>query len=553
MDKQATIASLFCARVRQPSEAPALLTYQGDSLTPVTWQALAADVAAWGVALQRLGIVAGDRVAQVSENRYEWVVLDLALLVLGAVHVPVHATLSGHQIAYQANEQRIKLVLLSGPAQAEKLAPHRPLAAEMFSYDPCDLASSGVPVRPWNEMLGNLPSDPLSWIAPLAGARRPDEFGDTFLYTSGTTGEPKGVLLSQGNLTSNAVSTMAAFPQESGDVRLSWLPLSHIFARTCDLYTWLITPEMTLALGRGRDTVVPDCQAVRPTLLNGVPYFFEKVSRHLCSTDPPGDVQAMLGGRLRMCCSGGAALPDAVGQFFNDQGVVLVQGYGLTETSPVITVGTEFRPGSVGRPIPDVEVQFAADGEILTRGPHVMLGYWELPEATAEVLRDGWFYTGDLGSQDEDGFVYITGRKKEIIVTSGGKNIAPQLLEGLLNQHPLIEQAVVFGDARAYLTALLVPDRQALSAALTAPDSSPSAAVPPLEDPHAMQLLRDAVDQQLAELSPHEQIGRFSLLAAPLTIESGELTPTLKLRRKVIAEKYAAQVQALYETSGNSQ
>lgn len=551
MDEQATIASLFAARVKQPADVPSLLIWRGDQLTPITLETLVGDVAACGMALEKLGIGAGDRVAQVSENRYEWVVLDLALLVMGAVHVPVHATMTGAQVKFQIANSEAKIVLLSGPHQAAKLAAHRPLTAEVYSYDPCEVADSGVPIRTWEEVLPPVRENAHDWVMAHAESRRPDNLA-TILHTSGTTGDPKGVVLSHGNLASNAVGTLSAFPQRSEDIRLGWLPLSHIFARTCDLYTWLATPGMTLAVGRGRDTVVQDCQTVQPSLLNGVPYFFEKVARFLGSQDPPGRAQDLLGGKLRMCNSGGAALPDAVARFFNDQGILLVQGYGLTETSPVITVDTEYRTGSVGRPIPGVEVKIADDGEILTRGPHVMLGYWNLPEATADVLRDGWFYTGDLGRQDEDGFVYITGRKKEIIVTSGGKNVAPQMLEGLLTQHPLIEQAVVFGDDRPFLTALVVPNFDALAAAVAESGGGSLEKSQLLENAQARELLRQAIDQRLVDVSQHEQVGRFAILADPFSIEAGELTPTLKLRRGVIAEKFAQRIGELYESRDES-
>jgi long-chain acyl-CoA synthetase len=362
-------------------------------------------------------------------------------------------------------------------------------------------------------------------------------------------------MLSHRNLASNALATLAAFPQQDADVRLCWLPLSHIYARTSDLYTW-IAGHGTLVLAKSRDTILADCQTVQPTLINGVPYFYDKVCRHLCDTgkaDERGALQELLGGRMRCCCAGGAALPDHVARFFSDRGLPLVQGYGLTESSPVITADTPRtqRIGTVGPPIPGVEVRIADDGEILTRGPHVMVGYWNQPRATAATIKDGWLHTGDIGVLD-DGHLRITGRKKELIVTASGKNVAPTLLEGLLTQNPLVSQAIVFGDSRNYLTALIVPNRDPLRAAIIErriPVTSPAEA---LVHPLVLELYRAAIDNALRDLSHCEQIGRFTLIGRGFTIESGELTPTLKLRREVIARNFSVEIAAMYAEPGRS-
>ncbi len=240
-------------------------------------------------------------------------------------------------------------------------------------------------------------------------------------------------------------------------MRLCWLPLSHIYARTSDYYLW-VAAGGELALSESRDTILADLQVFKPHYLNGVPYFFDKVMRGLQEkglADKPGILAGMLGGRMKLCCAGGAALPDYVAAFFERSGITLVQGYGLTESSPVITTGTlhEHRLGTVGKPIHGVEVKIADDGEILTRGPHVMVGYWNLPEETAKTIEDGWLHTGDLGAL-EDGFLTITGRKKELIVTLAGKNIAPTFLEGLITEDPLVAQVMIIGDSRNFLTAL---------------------------------------------------------------------------------------------------
>ncbi|HQU44310.1 MAG TPA: AMP-binding protein, partial [Pirellulales bacterium] len=350
-------------------------------------------------------------------------------------------------------------------------------------------------------------------------------------------------------LASNALGTLEAFGQSADDLRLGWLPLSHIFARTCDLYTW-IAAGGRLALAESNEAVIGHCQELHPTLINGVPYFYEKVQRFLVDkglADAPGALAGAFGGKLRAACSGGAALPDHVARFYNERGVFLSQGYGLTESSPVITAGAPgaMKIGTAGRPIPGVEVKIAADGEILSRGPHVMLGYWNQPAATAEALRDGWLHTGDLGEIDGDGYLKITGRKKELIVTAAGKKAVPNHLESLLKADPLIEQAVVIGDGRSFLTALIVPNREALAAELERMGNTV-----PLDqvthDPQVRKMYARCIRERLSSVSQYEQIGKFALLDRPLSIERGELTLTLKLRREAIYSNFADVIEELY-------
>jgi long-chain acyl-CoA synthetase len=375
----------------------------------------------------------------------------------------------------------------------------------------------------------------------------------TILYTSGTTGEPKGVMLSQRNLASNATASVATFGPRTEDLRLSWLPLSHIFARTCDLYTWLVTGSQ-LALAETPESVIPICFQLHPTLISGVPYFYEKVQRRFCEmglAEKPGELMNWFGGRMRLCVSGGAALPRHVARFYDSHGVRLLQGYGLTETSPVIaTESLEHRKfGTVGRPVSGVEVRIADDGEILTRGPHVMLGYWNNPQSTSTTIVDGWLHTGDLGQLDGEGFLQITGRKKELIVTAGGKNIAPAYLEGLLIEDPWIQQAVVIGDGRNFLTALIVPDCEAVRSELglkNAPDHDL------WNNPDVRQQFRARIDRRLAIVSRYEQIGAFALLDRPFSVEHGELTPTLKLRRAQVHANFSPLIESLYSVGDSA-
>ena len=545
----ATIISLFRERVCRDGERTALRVKRGGHYVSLDWNELARDARLAAVALRRLGVEPGDRVVQASENRYEWIVADLAVHLARGVHVAVHATLSGPQIAYQIANSGARLVLVSGPEQLQKLlgAEGLPPGMAFVSFDPCGAA--GGSVERFADLVADVSDADGQAIEAEAAAHTTTGDLATILYTSGTTGEPKGVMLSHGNLASNALAALAAFGVETDDLKLCWLPLSHIFARTSDLYTWLGGGH-EMALAENRETLLADCAVVQPTVMNGVPYFYDKVYRWLRDQgrgDESGALRAALGGRMRYCCSGGAALADHVAEFFQQQGIPLVQGYGLTESSPVITVCRAVANciGSVGRAIAGVEVRIADDGEILTRGPHVMLGYWNQPAATAETIRDGWLHTGDLGTL-EDGFLRITGRKKELLVTAGGKNVAPAWLEGLLSEDPLIAQAMIVGDGRNYLAALIVPDPLALAGEIRARGIQLVSAAEALVHPAVRELYAERINRRLSDAARCEQVGKFTLLPRGFSIESGELTPTLKLRRGVILQNFSREIEAMY-------
>lgn len=546
----ATISGLLVERLQRDSGRPALLIPREGKFETVTWAGLFEAAARLAAGLSGLGVKSGDRVVVVSPNRYEWVVCDLAILGLGAVHVPIHSALSGPQIAWQIRDCGAQLVLLAGEEEAARLAAEHELPPDVqyASFDPCRLEVAGKTVVCWTQWWGDS-AQGRKLIHQAAAAVQPSQLA-TILYTSGTTGEPKGVMLSHGNLVTNARSTLEAFGHEEGDLRLCWLPLSHVFARTCDLYITLVAGT-ALALAASREQVLANCKELHPTLMCGVPYFFEKVQRALCEqgrADEPGALAEAFGGRIRALTSGGAALPDHVARFYLERGVMLVQGYGLTETSPVITVSTprQMKIGTVGRPIPGVEVRIAPDGEILTRGPHVMLGYWNKPQATAETICDGWLHTGDLGELDADGFLRITGRKKEILVTAAGKNVAPVYLEALLTEDPLVQQAMVLGDGRKFLAALIVPSPEALRAEIAARRIPVTSAEEALRHPQVLALYEERIRSRLAVVSHYEQVRKFVLLPRAFSIDQQELTPTLKLRRAVIQEHFAREIEAMY-------
>jgi long-chain acyl-CoA synthetase len=554
-----TIIELLCLRIESDAPAPALAVKRGDQYEWQTWSDLATDVAKAVAALVSLGVQRGDRVVQVSENRHEWIIADLAIQMAGAIHVPIHPTLAGPQVAWQIRHSTPRVVLLSGEHQAAKLAAlggECPADIRWLYYDECEQRLNGKPVESFPGALAAADlSQGTNAACETRATAKPNDLA-TILYTSGTTGEPKGVMLTQGNLASNACSTIGAFGHIPNQTRLNFLPLSHIFARTCDLYCWLVEGSR-MALAQSRETVIADCQAIHPTYLNGVPYFYEKVYRALCALgqhEKPGALRGILGGSIEKCCAGGAALPDYLYDYFYSQGVPLLQGYGLSESSPVITIstGAAHRRGSCGRAIPGVEVKIARDDEILTRGPHVMTGYYQNPAATAEVLHDGWLATGDLGRLDDDGFLYITGRKKEILVTSGGKNIAPVYLESLLTEDPLILQAMVVGDGRSCLAALIVPNADVLSFELKQRGLGNLFPEESLSHPEVLAIYRARIDQRLTSVSPHEQVRKFTLLRSPFSIEAGELTPKLSLRRQTINQRYAAQIEAMYQAEVQS-
>ena len=540
-----TILELFLNRVSASGPDTAIRFKRMDAFEAKTWQEIGEDVRRLAVGLKSLGIEPGDRVAQLSENRYEWILADLAIQMVQAIHVPIHAPLAAAQVDFQVNHSGSKALFVSGPEQIAKVAEaNLPSDLTVITYESTEeaLRQKQLHISAWLDQEAPEPGS----LEPAALENTESSDLATILYTSGTTGEPKGVMLTQNNLVSNTLAVVQTFGMVTGDVRLTFLPLSHIFARTCDLYTW-IGCGCELALAQSRETVLQDCAEIHPTVLNGVPYFYDLLLRGLQQhglAETPGALNQMLGGNIRYCCTGGAALPDHLFDFFKRQEVSLLQGYGLTETSPVISMSTpnQLRRGASGQAIPDVEVAISDEGEIITRGPHVMRGYWRNEEATSEVINDGWFHTGDLGKVDEDGYVWITGRKKELIVTAAGKNIAPVLLESLLTQDPLIEQALVIGDGRNYLTALIVPNVEQIKTQL--PETSNQEKL--LEQPEVQTLFEKCVEERLTGVSHHEQVRRFSLIDRSFSIETGEMTAKLSLRRPIIESNFSEQIETMY-------
>lgn len=543
-----TLAHLLAERFDTGGDRVALHAQMPDGVFhEITWRQLQISVDAVVAVLIKQGVQPGDRVAQLSENRFEWVLVDFACALLQAVHVPLHASLAAAQVAEQIVHSGARVMTVSTREQALKLASvaeHLPGELRVIGYSDCD----DILGLWWRGQLTDLcqqtiPGESFEIVRDYSQSIRPETLA-TILYTSGTTGEPKGVMLTHGNLTSNAQASVAAFGDHPDERKLNFLPLSHIFARTCDLYGWVVRGG-ELLLASSREKLLEEIGFFHPTVLNGVPYFYERLYRTLCDKQldqTPGVLRKMLGGEIRFCNSGGAALPPHVFDFYQTQGVPLLEGYGLSESSPVITLSTveHDRRGSCGRAVPGVEVRIADDGEILTRGPHVMQGYWQNEAATHEAIVEGWLHTGDIGRLDDEGYLFITGRKKELLVLSSGKNIAPVHLEALLTADTLIAQAMVVGDGQGCVAALIVPNLQ--HAEIVALGPSPGEAA-------LRALFREHIDAALRGVSHHEQVRRFVLITQPFSIERGEMTAKLSLRRAVIAEHYADEIAAMYTAS----
>lgn len=538
-NQQRTIIDWFRYRIARTPDRPALYVKSAGQYSERTWADVGSLVLRAAHALDQWGVSAGDRVVLMSENRLEWIVCDLALQYLSAIHVPLHARLPASQVAEQILHSGATWVIVSGPEQLAKLQATRdrlPADLPCLSFDDCDglwpqrLICNGSQWLP--ERLDTTEEDRLNRHAEQHVT---PQTLTTILYTSGTSGGPKGVVLSQGNLTSNAEATWPATGEREDDLKMGVLPLSHIFARVCDLYIWIVCGNR-LVLAESRESVLEDCQWIRPTWINSVPYFYDQLYQQVARLADPGRrLRQLLGGRMRYCQVGGAAIGKDTFDFFWKHGVPLYPGYGLTEASPVVSVSSRDRVcwGTVGQPPPGIQVRLANDGEILTRGPHVMQGYWRDQAATDQAIRDGWLHTGDLGTWNDQGLLEIRGRKKELIVTATGQKIQPSHLETLLVQDLSIEQAFVTGDARGFPIALIFP------AGSTTDDSS-------TVDPQTLRRwIRQRIDACLAGLARHEQIRRFALLPRPLSIEYGELTPKASLRRSQIAINWAPLLESI--------
>jgi long-chain acyl-CoA synthetase len=575
---------------------PALLRYKaGGVWRDISTEEFAATVRSLALGLQSIGVRKGDRVAILSENRPEWTTFDHAILNLGAVTVPIYSTLLTDQIRFILDNSQSKALIVSTASQMEKVLPILPALPGLQTTVVLDAPASGLPARavPWTDLLRAGEAAHRTDPARFAQARSqvtPDDLA-SILYTSGTTGDPKGVMLTHGNFASNVDATLQIIPFSEKDVTLSFLPLTHVFERMVEFA--YLAAGATIVYAESIDAVAQNLLEIHPTVMAAVPRVFEKVHARILATvaagspvkrlifglalrvgranaramlagrkaplfvrllHPPTDrlvfsqVREKLGGRLRFLISGSAPLSTEIAEFFHAAGIRILEGYGLTETSPVVAVNTleKTRIGTVGPIVPGIEVRIAPDGEILVRGPNVMKGYYRNDEATREAIKDGWFHTGDIGLIDADGFLKITDRKKEVLKTSGGKMVAPQPIENLLKTDQFIAQAVLIGDRRRFISALIVPDHAWIESYAKRKEIPYTTVEELVRNPRIIDLIRRRIEAKMAGLPSYETVKKFFLLPRELTQESGDLTPTLKVKRRVVEKKYADQIESMY-------
>jgi long-chain acyl-CoA synthetase len=546
------LVEMFRGRCQQLGPRIALRFKNHGLYHDLSWSAYGEAALACASALVDAGIQPGDRVGILAENRLEWLIADLGILAAGAVNVPPHAPLTARQVQFQLQETGCRWLFVSNPVQFEKIQQIKGELVDLVEIVMFDrVVSAGA--RSWEGFLQQGRSVLEHTRAELAAREKqlgPDDLA-TIMYTSGTTGQPKGVMLTHNNLLSNVAAMNLLVPSEADTVLLNWLPLSHIYARTVDHYLSILAGA-TLCLAESSETVLQNWGETQPTRLSSVPRLYEKVLAAVSGPDIAASqrrLRGMFGPRLDFLNSGGAPLPPGIAHSYRDAGLLIFQGYGLTETSPVISFNHKksYKLDTVGRPLPGVDVKIAADGEVLTRGPHVMKGYWKNPAATGDAIRDGWFYTGDLGRLDDDGFLIITGRKKELLIMSSGKKVVPSHIEGLLCSDPCIDQAVVHGEGKNFLTALIVPNWTNLRAALSAAGVAATANADSLaHNPAVYRFLEERISHGLAEVSPWENVKKFAILTNPFTVAAEELTVSLKLRREVVLRHNRELLEQLY-------
>ncbi len=601
-ERPSTLTDLYFGAIAEFDGRPAAMrTRRHGEWIPITHRQLAERVAAASTGLQALGIRPGDRVAILSENRLEWAIVDFACLAARAVDVPIYPTLTAKQIEYLLRDSGARGIFVSTAAQLAKIESIREglpalewvagLDAELRSDTVTSLDAIEAGGRGSGADLDQWRRDALS-VAPADLA--------TIIYTSGTTGEPKGVMLTHGNIASNVRAARSVLPVTDEDSCLSLLPLSHIFERMTGHYS-MFAAGVVVNYAQSIETVPQDLIETRPTVVAAVPRLYEKIYAKALETAVRGSpltrsiflwakrtgetwadlriagrpipaglaiqkaladllvfrkIRARVGGRLKFFISGGAPLSADVARYFYAAGLPILEGYGLTETSPVITVNSldALRLGTVGRPVPGVEVRIADDGEILTRGPHVMRGYYNKPTDTARAITpDGWFHTGDIGEFDGDGFLRITDRKKDLIATAGGKKIAPQPIEGMLRQNPFIANAVMLGDRRKFPIVLLAPNFEQLEPWARTQGLAWSSRAELLKRPEVAALLEAEAKKHLRDLAQFEVPKRFLLIPREFSIEGGELTPKLSVKRRVVEANFRDEIEALYREAESTQ
>ncbi|MES2304142.1 MAG: long-chain fatty acid--CoA ligase [Gemmatimonadota bacterium] len=591
----ATLNDIFFGAIERFRSRPAAMRARRNGRwTPLSHEQLLQRVFHLHCGLRELGLTAGDRMAILSENRPEWAIADYACLTARLADVPIYPTLTAQQACFILRNSGAKGIFVSSHALLAEVLQGRssvPDLQHIVVFDDGPYPEGVIGLQELEARGAAAAGRYGDWMDEA----RQVQAGDlaTIIYTSGTTGDPKGVMLSHGNITSNVVASLQVLEITAEDECLSFLPLSHIFERMVGHYT-MLQAGTVINYATSMDALLTEMGEVRPTILASVPRMYEKIYTRTLDSAMSGGVikraifewaratgekrleytlahrtvpgglafghrvadllvfsklRARLGGRLRFGVSGGAPLNPDICRFFIAAGLPVLEGYGLTETSPVMTVNTFslLKPGTVGRPIPGVEVTIANDGEILTRGPNVMLGYFNLPEATAQAIdAEGWFHTGDVGLIDADGCLKITDRKKDLIVTAGGKKIAPQPIEALLKTNKFFLNAVMLGDKRKFPIMLLVPNQSAVTQWLAIKGRTLKQGEDIAQLPDVQEKLEREARKSLRDLARFEMPKKFLVLPHDFSIERGELTPKMSVRRKVVEEHYQAQIENLY-------
>ena len=587
-----TLPSRFLSAVDSLSNPRAQLVRCGGVWEATSSAELLRRVAGLSMALVELGVKPGDRVALFAANRPEWHTADLAVVGGGGVTVPIYFNESPDRMAYILRHSEAKVIFVAGPEQLKKVLACRSQAPDL---EHVIVADAGPDVPPeclrYETLIVSAGGSEIAAYRMRASQVLPGQLA-TIIYTSGTTGEPKGVMLTHTNLSSNVTDSCSTFDFRPGtDIALSFLPLAHVYGRMLD-YIYLFS-GISVAYVESVDLVAPSLLEIHPTVIAAVPRFFEKIYARMmeqghqntgarrkvfdwaanvarraapwrCGVGSASlglklqwlaadklvysKVRAGLGGQLRMVFSGGAPLSKELAEFFWSVGVPIYQGYGLTETSPILTSNyPQNRPGSSGRPIPNVVIRIAQDGEILAKGPCVMQGYYKNPDATREVIdQDGWFHTGDIGYLDSDNYLFITDRKKDLIKTAGGKFVAPQPIENALKTSPFITNAMLVGDQRRFVVALLVPNASTVSAKAQKNGICFASHEEMAKHPWVHSLIEKEVNRVNGSLGQWETIKRFALLPEDFTFDNGGLTYTLKLKRRVVEQKYREIIDKLY-------
>ena len=588
-----SLASMILDRAARYGSRRVFLRKRDRSWEDISWQQFGDQIVRAARGLAASGFQPGDRLAILADNRPEWPLLDLACLYLGGVDVPLYLTSPPDDLAYILNDAGASVLAVAGDDQRQKIAQiasEAPSLRQVIHLDTDSAPNAGLPNRLAALSLTDLLASGDHSSRPAQPA--PDPGLATIIYTSGTTGRPKGVMLSHTNMLANAEDAAAVLPLGEEDLTLSFLPLSHGFERTGGLYT-ILRAGGAIAYGGGIASLTDDLSVVRPTILCCVPRVLERVYQHMLGeresasfvkqkilswalevgraagrartsdTALPfalslqhgladrlvfGALRTALGGRIRFLVSGGAPLNADLACFFHGAGIPVYEGYGLTEAGPVVACNTpdRNRVGSVGTPLPQVSVRIADDGEVCVRGPNVMAGYYNRPEDTAAALdAEGWLHTGDIGAIDAQGFLAITDRKKDLLITSQGENVAPQPIEGRFRQEPLIEEACLIGDQRPYLTVLLVPDRAFVE--IVANTHGVSGEWPDvLDHPTIRGLFQQCFETVNSSLPRPAQPRHFTLLAEPFSQASNELTPTLKVKRRTVLQTRQAAIDGMY-------